>query len=271
MRRAILAVLALWLVLPACSQQSAEMQSGGAAQAVAEGEGPAMLPGETGAAVLPRLGPAVIKEATLDLEVEADAFRGAIDSATAVAADHGGYVLSSSVEGEEGRIGSVVLRVPSSRFEEALGALRGLGTVRAESVSGREVGQQFVDLEARLRNARAQQTVLLDLMGNAVSIPGTIHVQRELERVQLEIEQITGRLRYLRDRTALGTITVQLAEVGAAAPGMLARAWDSAADVLAGLAYAGIVAGAIVVPLGAVGLAGFAVWRRLRRRASVAG
>lgn len=276
MRKAI--VVAAGLLLAGCAGgagQSADSGSvPGQAQRAAD-EGAQLAPHEgTGPAVpaLPELAPAVIKDASIDLEVGSGAFGEAVDRATSIASRYGGYVLSSTVRGDEAKRGSITLRVPADRFEEAIRDLRGLGTVGAESISGREVGQEFVDLHARLRNARAQQAVLLNLMGEAVTIPQTIHVQRELEGVQLEIEELTGRLRYLRDRTALGTIVVNLAEVGApAAPGVFGRAWDRAVDVFLGLAYVVIVALGVLVPTAVLGLAGLLVWRRLRPRAAAAG
>ena len=61
--------------------------------------------------------------------------------------------------------------------------------VRSESVSGQEVGQEFVDLAARERNLHAQERVLLRLMNRAISVTDTIRVENELSQVQGQIEQ----------------------------------------------------------------------------------
>jgi uncharacterized protein DUF4349 len=239
------------------------------------GGGAVPLPDESGAAGggdigsaapidLPPIGPSVIK--TADLQVEVDGLDAAMDGATRVATRYGGFVVSSATEGEESQRGSVMIRVPSDRFEEALGDLRGLGEVQRQRVEGQDMSQEFVDLEARLRNLDAQETVLLGLFKDAVSVTDTIRVQRELSGVQLQIEELQGRLRYLRDRTALGTITVGLAGAGAAAPGPLDEALDRAVqgflNVLAGL----VVALGYVAPFAIIGLAGLLGYRRFRPR-----
>jgi hypothetical protein len=161
----------------------------------------------------------------------------------------------------------VVIRVPSERFEEALVHLRGLGTPERESVAGQEVGQEFIDLEARLRNLGSQEAVLLRLMDEATTVQDTIRVQNELQRVQLEIEQIEGRLRYLRDQTELGTITMGLTEEGAPqAAGAFGRAWDRAVEVFLGVLSGVIVALGFAVPVLALTGVGWVGYRRLRPR-----
>jgi hypothetical protein len=241
---------------PALEQSAAGADAAGGAQ-----------DGSSGAPLdVPAVGPSVIKTADLSVEVDRDGLGDALDDATSVAARYGGFVVSSTTAGEAGRTGSLTLRVPSDRFEEALEGLAGLGEVNRRRVAGRDVGQEFVDLEARLRNFEAQEAVLLRLFDDAVSIGDTIRVQNELSGVRLRIEEIQGRLRYLRDQTSFGTITVALAEEGAAAPGTFDQAVDRAVDgflaVVAGL----VVALGYVLPLALLGGLGLMAFRRWRPR-----
>jgi hypothetical protein len=250
MRRVLLLAGVAAVVGTACAQ---EQLSGGGGEAPARAGAPAIEPatgaggaGVVGAAALPALAPSVIK--TADLEVEVRGFDDAMQQATSVAETYGGFVLSSAVQGEEGdRTGSVVLRVPSDRFGPAMTDLRRLGAIRGESIEGQEVGQEFVDLEARLRNLEAQETRILLLMRDADTIPETIRVQQVLEGIQLDIERIEGRLRYLEDQTTLATISLHLVEAGAMIaepPGTIGRAWQEA---VAGFKR---VVGAVIVALG---------------------
>ena len=219
------------------------------------------------AAVLgvPSVGPTVIKTARLDVMVERDGFAAAMNDATAVAAGHGGFVVSSSRLGDDAGRGSVTIRVPSDRFEAALADLRALGDVQREDVEGRDVGQEFVDLEARLRNLEAQEAVMLRLFDRAASVADTIRIQNELSAVQLDIEQLEGRLRYLRDQTAFGTISFGLTEEGVAAPGRLSEAWRRAGDALVATAAAVVLALGYVVPLGLIALVVWFGFRRVSR------
>jgi hypothetical protein len=211
---------------------------------------------------VPAVGPTVIK--TAELEVEVEGFADAMSSATTVAARYQGFVVSSSTGGAESRRGTIVLRVPVDGFEEAMNDLRGLGEVRREQVRGEDVGQEFVDLEARLRHLDAQERVMLGLFDEAATVADTIRIQNELSGIQLHIEEIEGRLRYLRDQTSLSTIRVTLAEEGVVAPGAFDRAWEHAIDGFVSVFAALVVGLGYVLPFAAIGLAGLLVYRRVR-------
>lgn len=213
---------------------------------------------------LPGVGPDIIKTADLEVEVDRDGFGDAMSAATSVAARYQGFVVSTSTGGAEARRGRIVLRVPADRFEEAVNDLRGLGEVVRDQVTGEDVGQEFVDLEARLRHLDAQEAVMLGLFEDAATVADTIRIQNELSRIQLQIEEIEGRLRYLRDQTSLSTITVTVAEEGAAAPGVFDRAWERAVDGFLSVLAALVVGLGYVLPFVAIGLAGLLLYRRVR-------
>jgi len=230
-------------------------------------------PGIGGAAAtggaLPPVGSTVIKTADVGLEVRRGRFHEAVREVTTLAARYGGFLVASSVEGSDAREGTLTIRVPSDRFERALAEVRDLGRVKRESVEGREVGQEFVDLEARLRNLRAQETVLLRLYARANSIPASIRVQEEVAGVQLEVERLEGRLRFLQDQTAFGTLTVRIREAGVAAaapPSVLEEAWERAVDVSVGLASGLVVGLGYALPIGLALLLLYPLLRRLALR-----
>jgi hypothetical protein len=96
-------------------------------------------------------------------------------------------------------------------------------------------------------------------------------VQKEVTSVQLRIEEIEGRLRYLRDQAALGTISISLVETGVvpdAPPGVIERSWQQSVDVVLAIVSAGIVSLGFIVPIGLVGLLVLPFVRRLRARAT---
>lgn len=217
---------------------------------------------------LPSVGPAVIKTARLEIEVGPDGLEEAIDDAVAVAEQAGGFVLSTRLENEATGRGSLVLRIPAENFETTLAGLDDLGKVEGRTVAGEDVTEEFVDLEARLRNFEAQEAALLRLLERARTIAGTIRVQRELTPVQLEIERIRGRLRFLDDQTSLGTVTLSLREAGAVVsrPSTIARAWREAGAVMLGVIAALIVSLGFVVPAAVLILIALLVYRAIRPR-----
>ncbi len=218
---------------------------------------------------VPGLGAEVIKDGRVSLQVKRNGLQDALDAATATAGRFGGYVQSSS---SHDRSGSLLLRIPAPSFESALASLKGIGTVTSQTVSGRDVTSQFVDLNARLITWRAQETVLLRLMDRAASISDTLRVQAQLQQVQFRIEQIRGALRVLRDQTSYGTIEVAVREVGApvatqrtTATPSIVRAWQLSWAGFLGVVAAVIVGLGYLVPLTLLGLVGWVVFRRATR------
>lgn len=192
------------LLLVGCSsagQGGGGGSAGGGDEFESEAQGAPQVQGAEGVAIpLPGVRPTVIKTANLRLEVEPGGAPDAMSSVTAVASSHGGFILrSESIAADQD---TVTIRVPSRRFEAALRRVRALGEVTRSVVDGQDVSEEFVDLEARLRNLQAEQAVMLRLFDEAATIPDTIRVQEEVSAVQLQIEQIRGRLRFLRDQTS---------------------------------------------------------------------
>jgi hypothetical protein len=227
---------------------------------------------------LPKIRSTIIKTGRLSLRVGAKAVAAAVPAVGEIAADYGGYTLSTTSTGTKHREATIVLRVPAAFFDRAMNALRGVGhgTVLADVRTGEDVGQEFVDLGARARNLRAQSKALLRLMDKAVSVSDTIRVQNQLFDVQGQLDQLEGRLRYLHDQADMSTITVSLSQTGAghhrhhhspptALGSALRRGWHLAVGVVTAV----IVAAGLVVPVAALAalalLAGLRLAPRMRR------
>lgn len=210
----------------------------------------------------------VIKTASLRLEVEDGKLGATLTEGRTIAEAAGGFLVSTSVDGSARQHGEFSIRVPAERFEETLSALEELGKIAGEDVTGEDVSEEFVDLEARLRNATAQEEVLFRLYDRSTTIADTIRVQRELEDVQLEIERLRGRLRFLEDRTDLSTISVDVTESGAvtAEAGPFERAWDTARNTFVAVVSGIIVGAGFVLPLLPFALIAYLIFRTVRLR-----
>ena len=213
----------------------------------------------------------IVKTARLSVVVERDTFAERFQDAMDVATANQGYVQTSSSRGDG--FGSLVIRVPSNRFEETVGELKELGIrVEGETVSGEDVTAQHVDLQARLRISRARRTVLLRLMDEATTIEQTLRVQNALDDVQLRIEEIQGALNVLDARVSEATIRVQIRETGVeplekdvrnpSIPGAFDRAIAGFFVVIAGT----VVGLGYLIPALVIGLGVFLAVRFTRRR-----
>lgn len=133
----------------------------------------------------------------------------------ALATANGGYVQSSSVnEDLDGRhSGEVVIRVPSATFDSTVLAIKAFATVvNVETTSGQDVTEQYTDLEAQLRNAKAQEDQYLEILKKATTVEETLNVQQYLSGVRYQIESLQGQIKYLSNATSYSTITVSLSE-----------------------------------------------------------
>lgn len=225
---------------------------------------------------LPKLQARIIKTGTISLSLPKGSFNDRIQKASLVAAQFGGYVADTTTNDGKLPSGSLVIRVPAAQFEATMASLRSLGRVRGQRISGQDVTSQFVDLQARLRNWRAQESVLLRLMSQSTTIPDSLRVQNQLQSVQLQIEEITGQLRVLSDKSDLSTITLSMAEVAPLAvkpskakTNTFARAWTKGVRALGATGRTLSVALGFLLPFLLIAMALLLGWlgvRRLRPR-----
>lgn len=210
----------------------------------------------------------IIRTAELELTIPRDAFDERFSDVTDVAENNGGFVADSTARE---RSGSVTLRVPADRFAETLRELRALGEVEVQSVRGQDVTAEYVDLNARLRIAKARRAVLLELMETAVTIEQTIRVQNALDDVQLRIEELQGSLRLLDDRTSLATISLSMREEGVereqeVEEADLATAFERSVAGFVGVIAAIVIGIGYLLPIAILALIGWFVGTRIQRR-----
>jgi hypothetical protein len=117
-----------------------------------------------------------------------------------LAKDLGGY-LAQRADAQ------VTVKVPRPRFDEAIRRIEKLGDVLHRNVSAEDVTDEYVDLELRLKNARAMRDQLAELLKGA-AVKDAVEIEKELAKVTEVIEQIEGRLKVLRDKVGYSSITV---------------------------------------------------------------
>jgi hypothetical protein len=210
----------------------------------------------------------VIRTAEIGLVIPADAFDERFATAVDIASAQDGFVSTSTTRE---RAGSVTMRVPAANFAATLRSLRELGDVEVQSIQGRDVTAEYVDLRARLRIAKSRRAVLLRLMDRAISIEQTIRVQNALDETQLRIEELQGQIRFLDDKTSLATIRLNLREEGVEAATEIETPSIPNAFERSFAGFVGVIAGVVVglgylIPLVGIGLLAWLVVSRVRRR-----
>lgn len=141
----------------------------------------------------------------------------AIDRATQVVGDAGGYIVSSRVwsqphyDGKNYKYAAITIGIPVQEFEHTLSRLRGLSVqVLDETASGEDVTNQFVDLQSQLTNLEATRERIKTFLDSAKTVDEALRINQELSVIESQIEQIKGQMNYLEDRSAYSTITINL-------------------------------------------------------------
>lgn len=140
------------------------------------------------------------------LEVEVWNVSNAVAHATALAQQQGGFVEQKS--GNEETEASLRLRVPVAQLKAAVGALEELGTVTRRNLLSEDVTEQYVDVEARLKNKLVLRDRLKQLLDKATGVKDVLAIETELNRVQADIDSMTARLKTLKGQADLATIEV---------------------------------------------------------------
>lgn len=227
-RPRLLALIAFVAILAACGQGSAgaapedfdrdlgrSVFEGDALDEAADTGGEATADGgpEVGGpeAGVPNALPAqqrIIKTGEIAIEVERVAT--ALARVRALAVELGGYVGDSHA-GTLDQSATLTLRIPASRFGDALIALRELdGEVISEATREQDVTTQIVDLEARIANLEASEASYRLLLERAERIDDVLAVQSRLDEVRGQIEQHKAQLENVTGQADLSTLTVTL-------------------------------------------------------------
>jgi hypothetical protein len=240
--------------------------------AVANAAAPMRLPSGAVSSDTGTTGAPVMLIRTGHASVEVENTDEAAVKVRALAASLGGHVANSQFEGGEHNVRSATLelKIPAARYDEAVTRLATIGEVESVNSSSEDVGEEYVDVTARVANAKRLEQRLIQLLATRTGrLEDVLAVERELARVREVIERAEGRLRYLRTRAAMSTLTVLVHEdepiLGKAGDNPIVAAfkaaWRNFVRFIAGL----IAAMGVIIPMAAMAGIGYVLWRKFRR------
>ena len=152
---------------------------------------------------------------TASMEVVVEQFDGVESKLNELVKKYGGFVASANLGRMSGerRSGSWTIRIPVKNYQEFLSATGDIGVPASRNEKASDVTEEFVDIEARIKNKKRLEARVLELLDRPEDkIQHVIEVEKELARVREEIERMEGRMRYLADKTSLTTITITIRE-----------------------------------------------------------
>ncbi len=156
----------------------------------------------------------------------------------------GGYVASSESAGFGGQSPSAIidLRVPSGQLDSFIDVISGYGVVLSKQLSSEDVTDQLIDLDARLKTLKLQESKYQGLVAKVTKISEIHELETRLGEIRTEIERISATRKSMLDRASLSELKVTLTQdslttIAAANNGnWLGEAWGQSSGSLMGFA-----------------------------------
>ena len=146
---------------------------------------------------------------TARMSLIVDDVAGTVDRIAGIASSLGGWLVSSDRESRH--TGAVAVRVPAQSLDEAFDMIeRTARDVVSRAVTSEDVTDQYVDTQSRLSSLRATETRLLGFLEQTRNVEEALQVQNELFSIQLQIEEMQGRLNYFQQVAAFSLIEIDL-------------------------------------------------------------
>ena len=153
-----------------------------------------------------------------DLTIEVPSTTDTQQKIVSIAEANGGFVMTSEAKQKESQEPSqrtldikLVVRIPENHFGAALDQIRALASnVPEDKITGQDVTEEFIDLEARIKTQTALEQQFLQIMKQAHKVEDALEVQKQIADVRTEIEKLQGRKRFLENRSSLSTITINI-------------------------------------------------------------
>ena len=152
----------------------------------------------------------IVRTGALELTVKSPA--GAAEQIRIMAESMGGYLETAQIGGtKDAPTADITIRVPAAHFEDARAGIRKLAArVESEKTDAQDVTRQYVDMDARLRNLRAEEAQYLTIMKSAYKVDDLLQVSEKLSEVRGQIEQQQAEFQTLSKQVETVAISISL-------------------------------------------------------------
>lgn len=128
-----------------------------------------------------------------------------VKTIAALAVEQGGYVVSKSNS-------RIVIRVDSPKLDATIARISKLGKLDYKSIYTEDVSDRYSDTQIRLENAEKARLRYLELLAKAENVQAALLVEKELERLNTEIDQLRGQINKMEHDVRYSTITVNVTQ-----------------------------------------------------------
>ncbi|MEZ4801534.1 MAG: DUF4349 domain-containing protein [Gelidibacter sp.] len=104
----------------------------------------------------------------------------------------------------------LIIRIPTDTFQKTIDSIAShVEYFDTKQITSKDVTEEFIDLEARLKAKETLEARYLELLKKANNVKEVLEIERELSTIREEIEAKQGRLKYLQNKVSLSTLTVE--------------------------------------------------------------
>jgi hypothetical protein len=209
MRNLIILTLLLGLLAFGCLGSQSSSEGGNTASAPLR-----MMDSAVGSAYAPSSAPQyVTKEGYISIRVNEGELQAKFDSMKAQLKSDGAELSDVRyTESGDRKQYTITMKVVPGKFEGMMATLQKVGDVKDMSVNLEDVTQQYVDLDTRIKNKEIELTRLYQLYNQSSKVSDLLDVERELTRVETDLELLKGQKQYLSSKIDKSTINVTVYE-----------------------------------------------------------
>ena len=211
--RLFIMLAAAMLAAMSCSKPSKQMVSGAAAPEMARKSSPAEAdesasradkPSPSAAAIDRKL----IREGSISFKTKSlSETTAGIDRIVRETGSY--YGMETQTAGASSIEAVCTVRIPAENFDRFLSLLeQHAGEFDSKKIDALDVTEEYMDLEARIRNKKELEATFRQLLAKTASISDILAVEAQIASVREEIERSEGRLRFLSKSVAFSTLTI---------------------------------------------------------------
>jgi hypothetical protein len=152
----------------------------------------------------------IIKDGSI--KIEADNIKESKKKLDILVKNFNGYIADESYNDENGTSEYIIkIRVPFENFEQIVSSIEsGNRNIVSKNISARDVTEEFIDLETRLKNKKNYLIKYNELLKQAESVEDILKIEENTRTIEEEIESTEGRLKYLNDQVSYSTLDITL-------------------------------------------------------------
>lgn len=127
---------------------------------------------------------------------------------------------------------TMTVRLPSENFEGFVGDIsKGVSYFDKRDVTADDVTEEYIDVEARMKAKKVLEERYYDMLRKATKVDDMLQIEQQISAIRQEIDAAEGKLRYIRSRVSMSTVTIAFYKVTETNEGVTesyaSKAWTS--------------------------------------------